>query len=135
MVKRFGQLLALMTSLCQATATSPPQLSEAATLSASGAGTRLAHCTVSGAGQVSEGAIVSTKVMCWTQVMVLPQLSVARQVRSMPSRPVQLGGVEESVKVIAGVPPQSSVAVAGPVLAGAVEAPQASCLSGGQVIT
>src|SRR6266850_3342753 len=53
----------------------------------------------------------------------------------MPGLPVQLAAVGASVKVMAGLPPQLSVAVATPVLLVPVESPQASTLSIGQVIT
>src|SRR5206468_1013869 len=81
------------------------------------------------------GGVLSTKVMCCTQVLVLSQASAAFQVRSMPALPVQLAGVAASLNVMAGVPPQLSVAVAEPVFAGAVESPHCNCLSGGQAIT
>jgi hypothetical protein len=48
-------------------------------------------------GTVTVGAVVSTKVMCWTQVPTLPEASVAFQVRSMPGFPVQLAGAAASV--------------------------------------
>ena len=51
---------------------------------------------------------------------MLPQASVAYQVRSMPASPVQLAGVAASVWLIVGLPPQLSVAVAVPVLLGSV---------------
>src|SRR5437660_1225131 len=79
--------------------------------------------TVLSAGQVMTGGVVSTNVMCWTQVEELPQASIASQVRSMPAWPVQLAGVAASVNVIVGDPPQLSVAVEVPVFAGAVESP------------
>src|SRR5438552_4481536 len=85
--------------------------------------------------QVMLGGVVSAMVMCCTQVLMLPQVSVAFQVRSMPGWPVQLAAVPASVKVIVTVWPQLSVAVALPVLAGAVESPQAITLSAGQVMT
>jgi len=65
---------------------------------------------------------------------MFPQASVAVQVRVMFGWPGQLPGAVASVKVIVGVPPQLSVAVAVPVFEGSVEAPQASSLSPGQVI-
>src|SRR6058998_2962770 len=73
-------------------------------------------------------------MMCWTQVAVLPQPSVAVQVRSIPGTPVQRGGVPASAKVIATGAAQLSVAVAEPVLDGSVEAPHWSWRSGGQVM-
>jgi len=87
------------------------------------------------AGQVITGAVLSINVMFCTQVAVLLQASVASQVRFTPAWPVQLAAIGASLKVITGVPPQLSVAVADPVFAGAVDAPQANCLSAGQVIT
>src|SRR5919197_984424 len=74
------------------------------------------------------------KVMCWRQVAVLPQPSVAVQVRSIPATPVQLAGVPASANVIVTGAAQLSVAVAEPVLPGSVEAPHWSCWSGGQVM-
>src|ERR1044071_252002 len=66
-------------------------------------------------GQVMAGALVSQKVMCWTQLVKLPQPSVAFQLRSIPCLPVQLVGVSVSVKVITTGEGQLSVAVAVPV--------------------
>src|SRR5437762_8301400 len=73
--------------------------------------------------------------MCWTQVAVLPHASVAFQVRSIPGTPAQPAGVPASVELIHTTPPQLSLAVAEPVLLGAVESPHCSCLSGGQLMT
>src|SRR6266516_4197817 len=70
------------------------------------------------AGQTITGGVVSTKVMCWTQVATFPQVSVAFQVRSIPGTPVQPGAAAASVKLIVIVPPQLSVAVAEPVWPG-----------------
>src|SRR5436309_7960796 len=70
--------------------------------------------------------------MCWTQVAVFPQASLAVQVRSIPPRqPVICASVLE----ITGAPPQLSLAVAVPVLLGSVESPHSRPLSAGQVIT
>src|SRR5947209_5742040 len=81
-----------------------------------------------------DGAVVSMKVICWTQVEELLQPSVAFQVRAMPGLPVQLAGIGASVKVIVTAPPQLSIAVAKPVFAGAVEAPHCSCTLTGHVM-
>src|SRR5437773_1216529 len=70
--------------------------------------------------------------MCWTELVTLPQASVAVQVRAIPGTPTQPGGVAVSVKLIATVPPQLSVAVAEPVWVGSVGSPQLSCWSAGQ---
>jgi hypothetical protein len=117
----------------------PPQLSVAVTVKLTGLPVAIAHeaaaTEVTPPGQVITGGVVSTKVMCCTHVLMLLQASVAFHVRSMPGLPVQLGGVAASVKLMVGVPPQLSVAVAVPVFAGAVESPHCNCLSGGQVIT
>src|SRR5439155_3532637 len=66
-------------------------------------------------GQVIAGAVVSTKMMCWTQVAVLPHRSVAFHVRSIPGTPVHPAGVPALVKPRVTGPAQLSVAVAEPV--------------------
>jgi hypothetical protein len=71
-------------------------------------------------GQVIEGAMLSSTVMVCTQVLLLPQSSVARHVRAIEDSCGQPPGVTTSVKVMVGVPSQLSVAVALPVLPGAV---------------
>src|SRR5262249_22118730 len=85
------------------------------------------------AGQVIDGGVVSTNVMCCTHVASLPHASTAFHVRSTPALPVQFAGVAASLCVIVTVPPQLSVAVASPVLLGSVESPQCGSLSAGQV--
>jgi hypothetical protein len=70
-----GQLPA-HTSLTQVT-TGVPQLSEAITNVMSGAGTSVTQATVTFAGQVIAGAMLSLTVMVWVQVVVLPQESCA----------------------------------------------------------
>ena len=76
-----------------------------------GGGTGLGHCTVSvGAGQpVSTGGVVSCTVMVWVQLVVLPQLSLAVQVRVMVL--LQSGPLDVSLKLTATVPSQLSLAV------------------------
>jgi hypothetical protein len=85
--------------------------------------------------EVSIGAVVSTKVMLCVQVALLPQASVAFQIRAMPALPVQSAAVGESEYVIVTAPPQLSVAVALPVLDVLVEAPHCNWTLAGQVIT
>src|SRR5205809_3220589 len=80
------------------------------------------------------GGVVSTNVMCWMQVAVLPQPSVAVQVRSIPGTPAQPAAVAASAKVIDTGAAQLSVAVAEPVWPGSVGSPHWSCWSAGQVI-
>src|SRR5436309_1821543 len=92
------------------------------------------HWSCRSGGQLMVGGVVSTKVMCWTQVAVLPQPSVALQVRSIPGTPVQLAAVAASANAIATGAWQLSVAVAEPVRPGSVGSPHWSCRSAGQVI-
>ena len=87
------------------------------------------------AGQVMLGPCVSVTVIVWSQVLKLPQLSVAFQVRVMTWLPAQLPGASESVEVMLATPLQSSTAVAVPVAAGSVEEVQLTVVSGGQVMT
>src|SRR2546421_4008132 len=89
------------------------------------------HCNCLSGGQVMLGPVVSTKLICWMQVALLLQPSVAFQVRAIPGLPVQLAGVGASVKVMVTAPPQLSVAVAEPALAGTPERPQSNCVCGG----
>src|SRR5262245_10361376 len=83
-------------------------------------------------GQVMTGALVSKMMMCWRQVFSRPQASRAVQVRSIPARPVQLGGVGASVYVMVTGWLKLPVVVAVPVLFVPVESPQFTCLSIGQ---
>src|SRR5436190_10540699 len=64
-------------------------------------------------GQMSSGAVPSTKVMVWKQRVELPQWSSAFQVRTTLGMPVQLVWTGASVKVTEAVL-QRSVAVAVP---------------------
>ena len=86
------------------------------------------------AGQLIVGACVSVTVIVCVQVLELPQLSVAVQVRVMTWLPAQLPAAVTSLWVITGVPPQLSVAVAVPVLLGLVEAVQSMLVLAGQLI-
>src|SRR5436190_15374954 len=115
------------------TVTGWPQLSVAVTEVGSGAGISVSHWRLRLPGHVIDGGVVSTNVMCWTHDEWLPHASVAVHVRLIPV-PAQLVAPGASRNVTAGVPPQLSVAVAVPVFAGAVDAPQASWTSPGQPI-
>ena len=55
----------------------PPQLSDETTLPGFGAGTSAAQVTVTFAGHVMVGAVLSKTVIVWAQVAELPQTSVA----------------------------------------------------------
>src|SRR5213596_3525999 len=108
--------------------TVPPQLSVAVAVPVFVGAVESPHCNCLSGGQVITGGVVSTKVMCCTHVDMFPQPSVAFHVRSMPATPVQLAGVAASLDVIVTGAEQLSVAVAVPVLLGAVEAPHCNCL-------
>ena len=66
------------------------------------------------------GAVLSIITMVCTQVAELPQSSAAFQVRVMVLACGHVPPTVKSLKVIVGVPSQLSVAVAIPVVAGAV---------------
>src|SRR5881394_1682540 len=128
------QLAAVAASL-KLIATGCPQLSVAVATPVLLVPVESPQARILSAGQVITGLVVSSKVMCWTQLALFWQASTAVQVRSMPALPVQLAAVGASLKLIAMGCPQLSVAVATPVLLVPVESPQANTLSAGQVIT
>jgi hypothetical protein len=80
MVYLFTQVPAVTTSSTKVTVTLP-QVSLAVTLAMSGAGTALAHLTVTLAGQVMLGGVGSVTVIVWLQLAVLLELSLAVHVR------------------------------------------------------
>ena len=67
----------MITSAATVTVTGPAQLSEVTISETSATGTSLAQETVTFAGQVMLGAVLSITVIVCTQVAVLPQISVA----------------------------------------------------------
>src|SRR5438128_8106529 len=78
-------------------------------------------------GQLMFGAVVSAKLMCCTQLLVLWQESGGYRDWSSAVLSSELAGVGASVYAMVTVPPQlSPVEVALPVLLGSVESPQAS---------
>src|SRR6266498_4112133 len=93
----------------------------------------LLHSTVLLCAQVMVGAVVSTMVMVWVDWAVLPQASVAVQVRTnvpvLPHWPL----IGPSLCVIVTVP-QVSLAVAVPVALGAVEPVHSTMASGTSLI-
>src|SRR5262245_34122728 len=97
--------------------TLPPQLSVAVAEPVCAGSLASPHCSCASGGQVTTGAVVSTKRMCWTQLDTLLHASVAVQVRSMPATPVQPAAAAASVCAMVGAAPQLSVAVAEPVCA------------------
>ena len=78
MVKRLAQVWLVITSPMKVTVTAPPQLSPVVTAVVFAAGTRLAQVTVTLAGQVMVGGVLSNTLNVWAQVAVFPQASVAR---------------------------------------------------------
>src|SRR5258707_1213237 len=98
------------------------QLSVAVALPACAGSLEVPHSNCVFAGQVITGAVVSLKVMVWTQVASLPEASVAFHVRWMPAWPVQFAAIGASLWLIAGCASHTSVAVALPVFDGSVEA-------------
>ena len=78
MVNWFRQLLALIESPSHVTSTEPPQLSDVVTRLVFAAGTFAAQVTVTSAGQVMLGALVSFTTINCVQNDALPHASVAR---------------------------------------------------------
>ena len=89
--------------------TVPPQASVAVGVVKEGVA---GHSMVVGAGSAEiTGAVLSSTVMVWLAVLVLPQGSFAVQVRFTEYACGQEPGVVTSAKVRVTVPPQASVAV------------------------
>src|SRR5262245_10909626 len=76
----------------KSTRISPSQLSVKVGVPVTDGSYGVLHSTVISGGQTISGGVVSWNSMLWTQVDVLPQSSVAVQVRMIPGRPVQFGG-------------------------------------------
>ena len=73
----FVHVIFEMTSGATVMVVVPPQLSEDTTEAVLGTGTWLAHWTVTFAGHVIEGAVLSKTVITCVHVAVFPQASVA----------------------------------------------------------
>ena len=129
-----AQVPAATLSLAE-TAGAPSQLSVAAALPVLTGAVEASHATVTLAGQVMTGAVASTTVIVWPQLLLLPQSSVAVQVRVMMDASAQLPDAMLSDEVITGVPVQLSVAVPVPVPAAAVEASHSTVTLAGQEMT
>jgi hypothetical protein len=95
------------------------------------------HWIVMFTGQVIEGGELSSTTIVWTHwVLVLPQSSVAHQVREIVYSCEHAGEVVmTSVCVMSGLRSHSSVAVAKPVAAGSVLEVQDMVRLAGHVIT
>jgi hypothetical protein len=93
------------------------------------------HSRVMSAGHVITGAVVSLNlIVCW-QLTLLPQPSVAVQVRKIVPRPVQLVVPKASAKVMAATALHASAAVATPVLFVVGGSVHSRVMSAGHVIT
>src|ERR1043165_5045249 len=90
------------------------------------------HSRVLSAGQLIEGAVVSTTLMVCVQLAELPQASVAVQVRVMVSVLPQPGTVTSLWVMV--TEPQLSVPVAEPLTATLVSAGHSRVLSAGQLM-
>jgi hypothetical protein len=129
------QLLVCATSLTCVTI-GGPQLSVAVPPPKFGAGRLAMHSTVAAGGQITNGGVVSRRVMVWTQVATLVHWSVALHVRSivlaMRSFAQLLPEVSTSLCVIV-TGPQRAAAAAVPVAAGLVSLPHSTVTFAGQV--
>src|SRR5206468_9224830 len=92
------------------------------------------HSNVMLAGQVIIGATVSLKSINCVQVLLLPQLSSAVQVRVIGRLPVQFAVPSVSTKLMDFTPLHSSVAVAAPVLFVVAATVHSRVMLAGQVI-
>ena len=90
--------------------------------------------TVESAAQVITGAMRSITVMTWSQVELLPQSSVAVQVRVIALSPAQLPLATLSLSAIVTSLSQLSVALALPLALELLSASQLTVASAGQVI-
>ena len=93
------------------------------------------HSMVMSCGQVIVGAWLSSTVMSCSQVLLLPQASVALQILEIEPPRGQAPAVVTSLYVIVGEASQLSVAVAIPVLSGEVESVHSMVIDTGQVMT
>src|SRR6266516_3091359 len=108
------------------------QLSVAVALPVALGSVEALQSTVVSAGQVMLGAVVSTTLMVCAQLAVLPQVSVAVQVRVMTIAFGQLPGTELSLYPAVRSRLVEEVAVARPVTVGFVEELHSTVTVGGQ---
>ena len=134
-VNLLTQVLFVVTSDTKLIAGVPLQLSVADAAAVLTAGIADAQVTVVAAGQVMVGATLSSTVMFWLQVAVLPHASVAIYVRVTVNLLTQvLFVVTSDTKLIAGVPLQLSVADAFAVFTAGMAEAQATVVAAGQVM-
>src|SRR5687768_10724582 len=123
MLNLLAHVIFVMTSVATVTVTAPAQLSVATTAPVFAGGTRLAHCTVTFAGQVIVGGVLSKTVIVWAQVPELPHASTAEYTRVIVNLFAQVIFVITSgATVTVEEPPQLSVTVTAPVFGGGTSA-------------
>ena len=93
------------------------------------------HCTVTLAGQVITGGVVSSMLMTCTQVVLLPQSSIAVQVLVIVYSGPQPPAKVTSLLNTSGKPLQLSVALAKPVVSVEVSSMHSKVRFAGQVMT
>lgn len=121
MVRSCGHAPATVTSLNVMVAVAS-QLSVAVAVPVLAGAVLAVHWTVILAGQVITGPVLSSTKMVWTQLLELPQSSVARHVRVIVLSCGQAPATVTSVNVSVTDASQISRAVAVPVVAGNVDA-------------
>src|SRR5436309_11581747 len=94
------------------------QASIALALPVSAGSVEAVQTTLTLAGQVITGPTVSVTVMVWSQVDVLPQLSVDRKSTRLNSSHVKMSYAVSCLKKIMATPLQASMTLALPVSAG-----------------
>src|SRR5437899_10618588 len=111
----------------------PPQVSVAVATPVLSVVGGTVHSRVMLVGQMMSGGTVSLKLIVCRQLALLPQPSVAVQVRRMVALPVQLAASKASVNVRLAIPLHASVAVADPVLLVVGDTVHSSTRSAGQI--
>ena len=132
-VRSTGHAPATVTSL-KVIVGEPVQLSEAVAVPVTAGKELCVHWMVILAGHVITGGVLSSTNIVCRQVEALPQASVAVQVLLIVRSCVQTPAIVTSLKVMVGAPPQLSVAVAVPVLAGNVLAVHWIVMFGGHTM-
>src|SRR5687767_900504 len=112
MINRFTHVMFVTTSPVWLFCVTSPQKSALITELGSGAGTSLAHCTVTLGGQVIVGGVLSVIVMVCRHVLELPQSSVAVNVRRIVNSCGHIPGAKSVSSEIATVLSQLSTAIA-----------------------
>jgi hypothetical protein len=134
-VNLFAQIILPVTSFTKFKVVAPLQLSVALTPAVVCAGTELAHVTVTAAGQVIVGAMLSNTVMICAHVAVLLHASLARNVRVTVNLFAQMMLLVTSpTKLKLTAPLQLSVAVAPAVVCAGIADAHTTVMLAGQVM-